>query len=488
LEDISDYTDNIDEADINKDIRDIINDLDNNEPRQTSLQNNNDGITNSESDFTKLDEPDKSAYINNEEASDQHDISELENDRIDEENQEADDDDFLNLLNEIPSDDPVAEDAKAIGNMLNGKLDEKKGKSDTPSDVGEVFSDALKVVSSLNDPNIDDIESLDKLPEINDEVDKKKQKNDKKKAKSKNKKSKRRPDADDNKSAADINEKPKKSILKRIFGNVADNNADNSKTGAPKEWQEDTAAAKEKSKKGKQAKLKKGQNKKGQNAGINSEDDLDIDDKQSVKDSEKNNKKADKKDKKEKKKKDKEIIQVIDEIEEDEGRINRLGASLVFIFFGLLVMLLLVGTNVVSYTLSIQHATDYFEKQKYNEAYNEVYGIDFKAEDMVVYDKIMTVMFVNKQLNSYNNYYFLGKYPEALDSLLKGLKRYDKYIEFATILGIKTDLDYVRDQILAELKNVFKISEKRAMKIISKEDMDEYSLEVYNVVLEKLKK
>jgi tetratricopeptide (TPR) repeat protein len=170
----------------------------------------------------------------------------------------------------------------------------------------------------------------------------------------------------------------------------------------------------------------------------------------------------------------------------DEGRINRLGASIVFLFFGLLVALLLVGTNVISYTLSIQHATDYFDKQKYNDAYNEVYGIDIKAEDIVIYDKIMTVMFVNKQLNSYNNYYSLGEYPEALDSLLKGLKRYDKYIEFATIIGIKTDLDYVRGQILAELKNVFNLSEKDAVKIISMDNMEDYSSEVYNVVLEKM--
>jgi hypothetical protein len=91
----------------------------------------------------------------------------------------------------------------------------------------------------------------------------------------------------------------------------------------------------------------------------------------------------------------------------------------------------------------------------------------------------MTVMFVNKQLNSYNNYYSLGKYPEALDSLLKGLKRYDKYIELATMLGIKTDLDYVRTQILAELKNKFDLSEREALKINRINDRKEYSLKIY---------
>ena len=101
-----------------------------------------------------------------------------------------------------------------------------------------------------------------------------------------------------------------------------------------------------------------------------------------------------------------------------------------------------------SYSLSIKNATDYLGRHKYTQAYNEVYGIDLKDEDIELYDKIMTIMFVNKQLNSYNCYYHMRKYPEALDSLLKGLQRYDKYAELATMLGIKTDLDYVRDRFL----------------------------------------
>ena len=139
-----------------------------------------------------------------------------------------------------------------------------------------------------------------------------------------------------------------------------------------------------------------------------------------------------------------------------------------------------------SYSLSIKNATDYFGRHKYTQAYNEVYGIDLKDEDIELYDKIMTVMFVNKQLNSYNCYYHMRKYPEALDSLLKGLQRYDKYAELATMLGIKTDLDYVRDQILAELYNVFGLTEEEALRIIDSENRMQYSIAVYDVVLENM--
>jgi len=389
--------------------------------------------------------------------------------------EEEPDDDFLSLLQQISPDDPV--DANAINDLLSGESAPPVKKANMPSDVGEVFSDALKAVSSLNDFDVDEESLLKQIP------DKGSKKADEKKSKKnkKNKKNKKVSDAE-TKDLADGEKKLKKSLFKRLFGNVKDENAKEIKPDSKKYKSEAEVADKIPAKKAGKKDKKVKKTKKGA-----SPEDIDetLDESKQGK-----NKKADKKEKKqdktEKKKKTKEIIQVIDEIDEDEGKINRLGAAIVFVFFGLLVMLLLVGTKAVSYTLNIQNATSYFDKQKYNQAYNEVYGIEIKDEDIAIYDKIMTVMFVNKQLNSYNNYYAIKEYPQALDALLKGLKRYDKYIELATMLGIKTDLDYVRSQILAELNNVFNLSEKEAKAMIEYENMEEYSLEVYNVVLEKM--
>jgi hypothetical protein len=385
----------------------------------------------------------------------------IESANMDDLEQMEEDDEFLSLLNQISADDPVSEDVMAINDLLNGvPIPSKNKDNNTLSDVGEVFSDALKVVSSLDDPDIDESGLLNQIS------DKKGKKGKKDKG---NKKQKKEQDLT---STAD---QPKKGFFQRLFDNIGDEDDENKPQKA-------TLAKDEKSV-GKQKPTKKKTGKKVKDAATNEEDDESLDGKKPGKNK---SKKSSKKDKEERKKRTKEIIQVIDEIEEDEGRINRLGASIVFLFFGLLVLMLLAGTNVISYSLSIQNATNYFEKQKYTQAYNEVYGIEIKDEDIEFYDKIMTVMFVNKQLNSYNNYYSLAKYPEALDSLLKGLKRYDKYIELATILGIKTDLDYVRNQILAELENVFNLSEKDALQMLKYDSMDEYSLEVYDVVLEKM--
>lgn len=168
--------------------------------------------------------------------------------------------------------------------------------------------------------------------------------------------------------------------------------------------------------------------------------------------------------------------------EMESTRINRAGASIVFIFFAMIAVVVVVGTSIFSYSLSIRNAQYEFDRDEYTLAYNEIFGLDIKDEDIVLYDRIMTVMFVQKQLNSYYNYYEMKDYTKALDSLLKGLRRYEKYIELAVELDIESDLDSVRSSILMELDASFYMSEQEAMHIIQSDSQLEYSMLVYDAV------
>lgn len=174
--------------------------------------------------------------------------------------------------------------------------------------------------------------------------------------------------------------------------------------------------------------------------------------------------------------------------EMESTRINRAGASIVFIFFAMIAVVIIVGTSLFSYSISIRNAENEFNRDEYTAAYNEIFGLDVKDEDIMLYDRIMTVMYVQKQLNSYYNYYEMKDYPRALDSLLKGLQRYEKYIELAIELEIETDLDSVRNSILAQAEATFKLSEREAMEIIQSKNQLDYSTKVYkaaeNVVVE----
>lgn len=171
-----------------------------------------------------------------------------------------------------------------------------------------------------------------------------------------------------------------------------------------------------------------------------------------------------------------------------EGKINKAGATIVILFFLLLGTFVIFGSNALSYDIKLAEATDRFTKHEYNAAFQKIRGLDVKEKDMEIRNKINTVMFVNKQLNSYNNFYSMGDYANALDSLVKGLFRYDKYITYATQIGIKSDLNYVRKQIMTELDDTYEMSERDALVLMGIIDKKEYSESVYKIAAKVRKK
>jgi len=283
--------------------------------------------------------------------------------------------------------------------------------------------------------------------------------------------------------------KEKKSFFQTVFGNVP---VDPSKI-KPEPTPEQIAAKKQKEAEEKKAKEE--------------EKKLAAEEKKQLAQREKDEKARQKALAKEEKKAKKleEAKQILEEMK--ETRINRLGATIVFVFFAVCAIVLLSGSEIFGYAISIQSAEKNFNKalnnnvKYYTDAYNDIYGLDIKEEDQQLNDKIMTVMFVNKELNSYNSYMRLGDFEAALHSLLLGLYRYGTYYGTTEViaLGIDKDLDFVRTQILKALKAEFDVSEDEAEVLRSMlakagaggmhSDIDEdaareYNLELYKIVLE----
>lgn len=281
--------------------------------------------------------------------------------------------------------------------------------------------------------------------------------------------------------------KEKRSFFQTVFGNVP---VDPSKI-KPEPTPEQIAAKKQKEaeeKKAKDEEKKLAAEEKKQIAQRNKE--------------EKARKKALAKEEK-KAKKMQEAKQILEEMK--ETRINRLGATIVIVFFAVCAIVLLSGSNIFGYAISIHSAEKNFNQayknnvKYYTDAYNDIYGLDIKPEDQVLNDKIMTVMFVNKHLNSYNSYMVMNDYQAALHSLLMGLYRYGAYYETAIPLGIGRDMDYVRTQILKELEATFGVSEDEAELLrsmladtgvggmnttVNEDAAREYNLELYEIIKE----
>lgn len=343
-----------------------------------------------------------------------------------------DKDDIDALLNEIPYADEHSSEGNTDINAM-GDIPNMGGTSlGQNSDISEI--------GDMNEELLLDVPELD-------------EKQEKKVLKRKNKKG----------AGSDLGEKV--SIWKKLFGNVPDENAE--KNAAKEAERQAAREAKKASKKTKEEiALEKQEKQKAKEEAA------------SVKKAEKDAKQAKKEEKKKLKQAEKAAAKEARELEEAQEpvtRINRVGAGIIFVTFAVIAVVIIVGNNSYAYSQCIAKASAYFTQKEYTNAYNQIYGLEVKESDVELRDQVMTVMFVEKQLNSFDNYFAMEMYPEALDSLLKGLDKYDKYLEQARSLGIEGDITYVKDGILSELKSAFNISEKKAYKLLEISNTKEYT-------------
>jgi len=301
--------------------------------------------------------------------------------------------------------------------------------------VGDVLSDALSVLSS--DQGGEDSSDVSELLE-----------NTKGKGKKKKKEKKDKP-----------------GLFSKLFGNIVDEkeiqkvkDEKAAEEAAKKQKEEDAEKKKEEAEAAKQAK----------------------EEAKAAKAKEKEEKKQIKAAEKQAKKEEK-ALKALEEENEIEGRINKAGAAIVFFVLGLMAVFIFFGTKMFSYSNSIKNAQAYFENGKYAESYRELLGVDIKESDEILYQKVITVMYVYKQIEAYDVYYKESKYPEALDSLLKGMREYQKYMPDAVELDITADLETVKKQIVNEMETEFGITEDMAKEINGITDSVEYSRRVYDL-------
>ena len=365
------------------------------------------------------------------------DIMSLSEDGADE---EQPDNDIMSLTEDGTADD----ESGSIDDMLGGLLDdfdkngsigdesEEQSKENSGSDAGDGqkaddLSDLLGMLS--DDSTSDDVISLDsvsneEIPDISEIPDIPMQ------------------EEEDISNILPQNEEKeddgeKQSIFKKVFGNVVTDEI----AEAEKKQEEEEAAKKEEAEKVKEEKAAEKAAAKAKKA------------------EEKAAKKAEKQAQKEA-----EREAAANEV---VGKLNKVGVSIVAVFGVIILAGIIIGTNSFGSGLDKKKATNYFEMHRYSQAYESAVGTNMKEKNPEQYKKIVTVMKVQHALDSYQNYENVKKYPEALDALLMGLKKYDANKKTAYDLEIENDLASVYDKILDILSDEFGLSKSQAYDILS---------------------
>lgn len=153
---------------------------------------------------------------------------------------------------------------------------------------------------------------------------------------------------------------------------------------------------------------------------------------------------------------------------------------LFLLFISGVILLIELFNSAINYNISINSAQDYFVEGNYDKAFDELSGMNIKNKDKDLYNQITIVMYVQRQYESYQNYMDMNMKPEALDALVKGIKKYDTYYNDATNYGIANEYDAIKGQIVKALQDSFNMSEDQArtMTVMRDSDFTQYYLKI----------
>ena len=263
-----------------------------------------------------------------------------------------------------------------------------------------------------------------------------------------------------------------KGLFQRVFGNVINDEIAEEERKAQEEEEQKAA---EKAEWAEQKKAEKEQAKEAKKAEKEA--------KKAAKAEEKAAKKAEKEAKKAEQKAQQEEEAEAEKYEVT-GKLNKVGVAIIAILTVTFLVVEIAGTNIHGYSSSKKQAMKYFEMGKYEQAYQEVLGTKVKEKDPDTYNKIRTVMQVQRALDSYQNYDAMNYYPDALNALIRGLQRYDANLETAKQLEIEDEVDGCKEQIVSLLQSEYGVSESQARELLSL-DKAEYTSKVVEIAMKK---
>ncbi len=148
-------------------------------------------------------------------------------------------------------------------------------------------------------------------------------------------------------------------------------------------------------------------------------------------------------------------------------------------------LLIMLGGNFVGYSGSVSEAKEKYRGGDYVAAYSAIAGLDIKEKDEELYQQCAIMAMLQEQYDAYVALMDAGQYEMALDALIRGIGRYDKFYERAEKYGILMEYGKIEEQIEQMLNAQFSVTPEEARALYGLRRREEYSIGLRQV-LEKL--
>ena len=154
---------------------------------------------------------------------------------------------------------------------------------------------------------------------------------------------------------------------------------------------------------------------------------------------------------------------------------------LIFVMVFSFLILVVLATNLVGYSSSFSNAEDAYAKGDYEQAFQDVAGLEVKEKDQDTYRKYRILAYTAGQYRAYQNLVNQKIYDMALDSLISTIGRCEEYSSDAKELGCEGEISDIQAKA-EEALEAFKIDTEKALEVYDMKDRTAYSKEIYQIL------
>ena len=155
---------------------------------------------------------------------------------------------------------------------------------------------------------------------------------------------------------------------------------------------------------------------------------------------------------------------------------------LVFVMAASILVLVLAGTHLLGYSNSFADADQAFAEGRYSDAFQAVAGEKVKEKDTDTYEKYRITAMVSAEYEAYESMMDAEVYDMALDSLIRTVQRYDRYLQDAETYGCRGEFDKIESAAETALQQDFGLTAEDARTMYALSNKETYSREIYKVL------
>ena len=155
---------------------------------------------------------------------------------------------------------------------------------------------------------------------------------------------------------------------------------------------------------------------------------------------------------------------------------------MIFLFGAAVVALVIIFSNVLSYSPYLSNARKYFDNRQYEKAYEQLLGIEIREKDGYFYRQVLLMHQLQVKVISSKNHLLNQERELAVNDLVQAVLFYNDNLEKAEELGLIKEFQVVYADIESDLSETFGISVKDAEALGAITDAIEYQERIAEIV------